>query len=126
VTREGTSVREASVVPRERKADKRTSRWLYFVEHRGNGVLRVGTCTIPEEQFASEHAGDWEVRKFRGPMPAKSALKLERRITEMLRGRGVDASSETGTEESHTSWSREAFPAKSLKKLIKQADDDAT
>jgi len=100
-------------------------RWLYFVEHRGDGTLRVGTCTSSEQEFAARIASEWEIKKFRGPMSAKSAAKIERRITAMLRRRGVEVSSEADADGSHSSWPRKAFPAKSLKKLIKLADDAA-
>jgi hypothetical protein len=69
---------------------------------------------------------EWEIRKFRGPMTAKNATKLERRIAVMLHRHGITTTGESGIDESHTTWSEVDFPVKSLKKLIKMADDDAT
>ena len=56
-------------------------------------------------------------------MPAKNAIKAERRIVDLLQRRGIETRGETDADGSHVSWDRDSFPVTSLKKLIKMADE---
>ena len=117
------SAASAAATGEKPKVDKHTPRWLFLVEQRHGATLRVGTSTLSPDEYSARVGSAWDVRKARGPMSAKSATKLERRIAEMLRHRGVETLSESASDESTTSWGRDDFAVASLKKLIKLAEE---
>ena len=95
-------------------------------EHPNWIMFQIGITNYPVKRLASHKRIGWEVRELRGPMDGHLTQQWETAILRMLKAEGADLSNSKiagkfdGCSES---WSKSTFEVKSIKQLMKIAEE---
>jgi len=100
--------------------------WIYFLEHPTWEMLQIGITNYPDQRLKGHKKIGWELLEIRGPMDGQLARDWETGMLAMLRNKGADLGNTSISgifDGSSEAWSKETFPAKSIRELMDQTNE---
>jgi hypothetical protein len=100
--------------------------WLYLLEHPVWNMYQIGISNVLEDRLKTHTRLGWEVIDIRGPLEGDVTYHWEQSIIKAIKESGAIFNAEktigkfTGYSES---WSKSTFPVKSIKELMRIAEE---
>jgi hypothetical protein len=89
-------------------------------------MLQIGITNYPDQRLKGHKKIGWELLEIRGPMDGQLARDWETGMLAMLRYKGADLGNTSISgifDGSSEAWSKETFPAKSIRELMDQTNE---
>ena len=106
--------------------DPNSDGYLYFLSHPTWEMFQIGITNNPDKRLGQHKKLGWEVLQIRGPMDGHLTQNWETSILRMLKAKSADLSNSkiAGKFDGYSeAWSKSTFEAKSIKELMKLAEE---
>lgn len=100
--------------------------FLYFIRHEQWQMFQIGITNFPDDRLNKHKSSGWDVIELRGPMDGHLTQELETSMLRMLKTKGADLSNDkiAGKFDGYSeAWSMTTFDVKSIKDLMKFAEE---